>query len=233
LRSAAGIFAISNHPATDLRQHLNIPPPAVQIAPPGVSPDIAGAEATVAPESAPGDKYFLYVGSAERHKNLGVLLEAYAYAADLAERLVLVGPWYGSDLAMLRGWITSHPQLEGRVHYQGFVPDDELTCMIRGATAVVVPSRREGFGLPVAEALAAGGAVIHSRIPVLLEVSGTAALSFDPASPDELADGLRRLSRDGALRRRLREAGIARARSLTWGPAVEATLAMYRSQLDG
>jgi glycosyltransferase involved in cell wall biosynthesis len=228
LRGAAGIFAISNQTAIDLRQQLNIPPPAVQVAPPGVPQPAARPETAV---DTAGSKYFLYVGSAERHKNLGVLLEAYSRVVDLPERLVMIGPWYGPNLAMLRGWLASHRELEGRVHYQGFVSDDELFHRIRGATAVVVPSRWEGFGLPAAEALAAGGVLIHSRIPVLLEVSGSAALAFDPASPDELAEGLRQLSSDAALRHRLREAGMARAGSLTWGPAVERTLAMYQSLL--
>ena len=145
------------------------------------------------PEAAAGDKYFLYIGTAERHKNLGVLFQAFAGLTELPERLILIGPWYGPNLAMLREWLRTKPELQGRVNYQGFVPDEELTRLTRGATAVVVPSRWEGFGLPVAEALAAGGVVIHSRIPVLLDVSGAAALSFDPASPEELAEGLRRL----------------------------------------
>lgn len=233
LGGAAGIFAISNQTASDLRQHLDIPPPPVQVAPPGVTPTTAGLESVAGPKAAAGDKYFLYIGTAERHKNLGVLFQAFAGLTELPERLILIGPWYGPNLAMLREWLRTKPELQGRVNYQGFVPDEELTRLTRGATAVVVPSRWEGFGLPVAEALAAGGVVIHSRIPVLLDVSGAAALSFDPASPEELAEGLRRLSSDRALRQGLREAGMARARSLTWGPAVERTLAMYRSQLGG
>jgi glycosyltransferase involved in cell wall biosynthesis len=223
LRTAAGIFAISNQTAEDLRRELHLPPPPVTVAPPGV--EIPPST----PDIVPGEKYFLYVGSADPHKNLPVLLEAFARSANLPERLVLVGPWHGPNVGMLAEWLRQHDGLQGRVRYRGYVPDDELVALIRGATALVLPSRLEGFGLPVAEALAAGGVVIHSRIPVLTEISQGAALTFDPTSPEELAGGLRRLSRDADLRAALREKGLARARELTWRLTLERTIAVYRS----
>ena len=223
LPAAAGLFAISTQTAEDLRRELHVPPPPVYVAPPGVEIPPPG------PAAAPGEKYFLYVGSADPHKNLPVLLEAFARSTSLPERLVLVGPWYGPNVKMLDDWLRGHEGLQGRVRYQGYVPDDQLVALIRGATALALPSRQEGFGPPVAEALAAGGVVIHSRIPVLTEVSKTAALTFDPDSPQELADGLQRLSQDAGLRAALREKGLARARELTWGLTLERTIAVYRS----
>jgi glycosyltransferase involved in cell wall biosynthesis len=73
--------------------------------------------------------------------------------------------------------------------------------------------------------------VIHSRIPVLLEVSGGAALTFDPESPAELADALRRVSQDAGLRDDLRQRGRQRAAALTWDAALTATLEVYRELL--
>jgi glycosyltransferase involved in cell wall biosynthesis len=226
LPGAATIFAISRQTAEDLARKLHIPPPDVRVAPAGVE-----IPAAVAPVAGSAEKYFLYIGSAERHKNLEILFEAFARTSGLPERLVLVGPWYGPNLAMLDGWLKTHQTLQGRVSYQGFVPDGELQRLIRGATAVVVPSRWEGFGLPVAEALAAGGVVVHSRIPVLQDVSQAAAVTFDPASPDELGEALQRVSRDAPLRSQLRSLGLARAGALTWRPALDATIAVYRSLL--
>jgi alpha-1,3-rhamnosyl/mannosyltransferase len=104
---------------------------------------------------------------------------------------------------------------------------------MRRATALVVPSRLEGFGLPVGEGLAAGAAVVHSRIPVLEETSAGAALTFDPNSAEELAGSLRRASGDQLLNRDLRARGLRRAKNLTWDAAVERTLAAYRTVLDG
>jgi glycosyltransferase involved in cell wall biosynthesis len=228
LRRADGIFAISRQTADDLRKHLGIPPPPVWIAPPGVTVPAAEVD-----EASPEVPYFLYIGSPDPHKNLGTLLDAFARLPALPESLVLVGPWYGPNLAMLADLLGRHPGLKERVDYRGFVTDRELARLIRGATAVVVPSRREGFGLPLAETIAAGGVAIHSRIPVLTEVAQGAALSFDPASSAELAAGLSRLSGDPQLRQELRERAAARAPSLTWQPAMAKTLEVYGALLAG
>jgi glycosyltransferase involved in cell wall biosynthesis len=225
LSSAAGIFAISRQTADDLREQLHFPPPEVHVVPPGVE---IPPDDPVVPANGP---YFLYVGSADRHKNLEVLVEAFARADALPERLVLVGPWHQPNVAMLAEMLDQHPGLAARVSFEGFKPDAELRRLIRGATAVVLPSRWEGFGLPAAEALAAGGVVIHSKIAVLTEVSGDAALTFDPASSEELAGALQRVSREPGLRARLRELGLNRARSLTWTPALETTLRVYQRHL--
>jgi alpha-1,3-rhamnosyl/mannosyltransferase len=111
------------------------------------------------------------------------------------------------------------------------VPDAELAALMRGATALVVPSRYEGFGLPVGEGLAAGAVVVHSRIPVLDEVSAGAALTFGPESAEELAAALRQAASDTRLTGELRQRGIKRAAELTWDAALEATLDAYRTTL--
>lgn len=226
LPRAAHLFAISNQTANDLRDRLNIPPPPVDVVLPGVVVQAVGEGVP-----KPAHRYFLYAGSADRHKNVDLLLTALASLPDVPERLVIVGPWYAPDLAMLKRKLATHPGLNGRVEYAGFVSDRELSTLIRGATALVLPSRLEGFGLPVAEALAAGGAVIHSRIPVLMEVSQSAALTFEPTSVDELAEAMRRLSSDSGLRERLRARGLERARALTWQSGLNTTIAVYRALL--
>lgn len=233
LPGARGIFAISGQTAEDLRTHLRIPPPPVWIAPPGVSALSASrAEASRGGGAGEQGRYFLYLGSADPHKNLTTLLQAYERVTSLPERLLFAGPWYGDDLPALQRWLEVRPRLRGRVEYLGFIDDGRLPPLIRDATAVVVPSRREGFGLPVAEAMAAGGVVIHSRIPILEEVSQGAALSFDPESAEELAAAMERLSGDASLRRRLRLQGEQRARSLTWEAALATTLRAYGEVLS-
>ena len=230
LPQARGIFAISRQTAQDLKTHLGIPPPDVWIAPPGVSlhPPAQTAEGRRGGVAAQ-TPYFLYIGSADPHKNLPLLLEAFERAASMPERLLFAGPWYADDAPALERWLKARPRLRGRVEYLGFLEDGRLRTLIQRATAVVVPSRREGFGLPVAEAMAQGGVVIHSRIPVLEEVSQGAALTFDPGSADELAAAMERLSSDVELRERLRREGALRAQSLTWEAALAATLDAYRT----
>jgi len=221
------IFAISNQTAEDLRQHRGIPGSRIVLAPPGVdlvlTPRVTGGIAAT--------PYFLYVGSPEPHKNVSALLQALTLAPDLPEQLVIAGTWYPKHLEQLHREADQVPGLGNRIRYRGFIPDAELGPLIASATALVVPSRREGFGLPVAEGLAAGGVVIHSRIPVLAEVSDGAALTFDPDSPAELAARLRQVSQDGDLRRELQQRGLRRSQALTWDRALADTLAVYREVL--
>jgi len=118
--------------------------------------------------------------------------------------------------------------LSGRVRHVGFVPEAELERLMAGATALVMPSRREGFGLPIGEAMARGVPVAHSDIPVLTATSAGAAVAFDPDSPADIARALTAVTSDAGLRERLRAAGTARAAELTWEGTLARTLAIYR-----
>jgi glycosyltransferase involved in cell wall biosynthesis len=227
VRSAATVFAISQATAEDVVARLSVPQDRVVLAPPGVE---IPAEVAL-PQPPLQGPYFLFVGSPDPHKNLALLLEALA-SGSLPERLAVVGGWPESSLAELRAKVEA-AGLRGRVEHLGFVDATTLLSLYRSATAVVVPSLIEGFGLPVGEALAAGAPVIHSRLPVLEEVSAGEALTFSPASAEELAGCLARLSGDAQLRTDLRERGLRRARSLTWTAALESTLATYRRAVAG
>jgi glycosyltransferase involved in cell wall biosynthesis len=229
LQSAHTLFAISKSTADDLVATLGVPPDRVVVARPGVDiPPITGS----APTQARG-KYFLYVGSPDPHKNLAVLLDAVKLRPQLAEKLVITGNWPEPVVSALRSQVEADPLLRGRVDHLGFVTRDELLSLFRSSTAVVLPSLFEGFGLPVAEAMAAGAAVVHSRLPVLEEVSAGCALTFEPASAEELAACLTRVSSDDTLRRDLITRGRLRAESLTWAEALDKTLQAYRKALRG
>jgi glycosyltransferase involved in cell wall biosynthesis len=223
LRRVDTAFAISRQTGKELVDRLRLPASRVVIAPAGL--DQRPVEPSGNAKTGP---YFLYLGSPEPHKNLSVLVQALAMAGDLPERLIIAGTWYPEHVRKLSLEAQQHPGLASRLDFRGFVPDASLPALIRDATALVLPSRQEGFGLPVGEGLAGNGVVIHSRIPVLLEVSDGAALTFDPNSPAELADCLRRVSQDGELRRDLRQRGLLRSQALTWDQAVSATLEVYR-----
>jgi len=149
---------------------------------------------------AASGRYFLFVGNDKPHKNLAVLKEAAARLRGI--RLVLAGA-------------------------TNFVSDDELAALYRGAIALVMPSAEEGFGLPAAEAMACGTAVITSRAAALVEITGDAALHVD-AEPRALAAAMQRLADDDDLRRALSIRGRERARSMTWTRCAELTRAAYR-----
>jgi glycosyltransferase involved in cell wall biosynthesis len=223
LKRADTYFAISDQTAGDLARLLQIPADRIIVAPPGVD----------VPEKAPGPHregppYFLYLGGPNPNKNLSVLLDAMAISSDLGEELRIGGRWLPKQVSALDADLQAR-HLQDRVRHIGFVPDGELLDLMVGATALIVPSKDEGFGLPVGEGLAAGAAVVHSRIPVLEEMSSGAALTFDPESPDELAGCLRKVARDSMLTRELRRKGTERATALSWDLAVERTLAAYRA----
>lgn len=216
-------FAISEHTAGDLVRLLRIPPNRIVVAPPGV--ELPAKSLTPRPPVRP---YFLFLGGPNPNKNLSVLLEAMAICADLHEELRIAGRWLPKQVSALDFELTAR-SLSGRVRHLGFVPDEELLDLMIGASALVVPSKDEGFGLPVGEGLAAGAAVVHSRIAVLEEISAGAALTFDPNSAEELATCLRRVAGDLELAGELRRRGIKRAAAVTWDLAFERTMAAYRA----
>jgi glycosyltransferase involved in cell wall biosynthesis len=139
-----------------------------------------------------GQRYLLTVGTLEPRKNHGVLLDAF----DRVQRhhpdvhLVVVGRqgWRVDQVAdRLRARVASDPH----VHWMAEASDGELEALYQGAFAVVAPSLSEGFGLPVAEALARGRVVLSSHGGALREAGGEAAEYFDPRSPDQLEALLR------------------------------------------
>ena len=147
-------------------------------------------------------EYFLFVGNDKPHKNLAVAREA---ASRIGVPLVVAGS-------------------------SNFVSDDELAALYRGAIALVMPSAEEGFGLPAAEAMACGTAVITSRAAALVEVTGDAALHVD-ADARALADAMQRLRDDEDLRHALSMRGIERAKTMTWSRCAELTRAAYRDAI--
>jgi glycosyltransferase involved in cell wall biosynthesis len=117
--------------------------------------------------------------------------------------------------------------ISDRVLCAGTVPADHLRCLYSHADLFVFPSRYEGFGLPVLEAMACGVSVITSNATALPEVAGDAAILINPEDPEELAEAMIRVLEDKSLRETLQEKGIERAREFTWAQTARQTLAVY------
>ena len=163
----------------------------VTVAPNGVDHLSANGQRSTA-------NYFLYVGNDKPHKNVHLAVDA---AARIGAPLVLAGAPF--------------ERFRGRARLAGFVSDAELGVLYRGAIALVMPSREEGFGLPALEAMRCGTAVITSTAPALVEVTGDAALHVAP-EVGALAEAMSRMANDGALRASMIARGEARARDFTW-----------------
>jgi glycosyltransferase involved in cell wall biosynthesis len=123
--------------------------------------------------------------------------------------------------------------LESKILFPGFIGDEDLPAVYSAAELFVFPSLAEGFGLPPLEAMACGTPSVVSNSSSLPEVTGAAALHFDPTSLDGFEDCVVRVLTDPELQSTLRAAGLQQARRFSWKKAAEETLAVYRSALQG
>jgi len=169
-----------------------------------------------------GARLILYVGGISPHKNLQALLRAAARVRQAEPdgwHVVLVGDYKGdSFLGCYRELVELARSLglEERVTFTGFVPDEDLVLLYNAAAMLVLPSKGEGFGLPVVEAMACGLPVAASDRNSLPEVLGGAGLLFDPDSDEEIATSIVRLLREPLLRADLRARGLVRAQAYSW-----------------
>lgn len=172
-----------------------------------------------------GRPYLLFVGALQPRKDPLVAIEALSMIDDHS-RLILVGPDKGSGNEARRAAIRLG--LGGRVEFAGHVEKPDLAALYRGASCLVFPSRYEGFGLPVIEAMASGTPVVAAATGAVPEVAGEAAVLVDPGDPVALAHGVRRAHAD---RERLVKAGLERAQRYSWTETARRTLAVYRELL--
>ena len=180
-------------------------------------------------EAKPGfpvpDEYFLFVGSLEPGKNLALLKKVYALAENenqLLPPLLIVGARWegvGHEGPPPQGW-----------HYLGRQPDEVLAYLYRRATGLVFPSKYEGFGLPVVEAMALGCPVVCSPVASLPEVGGAAAL-FTDMTPEAYFKSMRQVSREAGLRDDLIQKGVAQAARFSWDICAREVLEVYRATL--
>jgi glycosyltransferase involved in cell wall biosynthesis len=163
-------------------------------------------------------RYVLSLATVEPRKGLDVLVAA---MAGVDADLVVVGQagWGGLDL---RRWGDAAGVDRSRLHLLGRLPDADLGVVLNRAAVLAVPSRAEGFGLPVLEGMAAGIPVVHSDAPALLEVGGDATLSFIRGDADALAERLRTVLDDGATATDLAARGRRRAAGYRWTDAATA-----------
>ncbi|MFL6018288.1 MAG: glycosyltransferase family 4 protein [Gaiellaceae bacterium] len=206
VRRARVVFAVSERTRRDLIDLYRTPADKIVVTPNAV-------DSAFTPDGEP-DGYLLFVGAVQRRKNP---LAAAKAAKDVGLPLVVVGPEKEPELAR---------ELERRgADLRGYVEKAELAALYRRALCVVLPSRFEGFGLPVLEAMACGTPVVAADEPALREVGGDAAIYADDAG---LADAVRRALAD---RDAWSRAGVERARLFSWDETARRVVDGYRRAL--
>ena len=208
-RKAKRVLTVSERTRRDLRELYRIPDGKIVVTPNGVDPVFTPGNNKVQAD------YVLLVGAVQERKNP---LAALAAAESAGLPLVVAGP--AKDEALTR-------ELARRgARIAGYVTEDELVELYRGAACLIQPSRFEGFGLPVLEAMACGTPVVAVPEPALREIAGDAAVWVEE---HDLGDGIRRAI---AERERLAAAGLERARLFSWPETGRRTLEVYREALS-
>jgi glycosyltransferase involved in cell wall biosynthesis len=217
------IIAISEFTANQVNALLDVPRSKIRVVHHGVMPPNERRKAH-------RENLVLFVGALQVRKNVARLVEAFERMPS-SWRLTLAGAANGFGAAAIMDRIEASSARE-RITVTGYVPAEELEALYASASIFAFPSLDEGFGMPVLDAMARGIPVLTSNRSALPEVAGDAALLVEPDRSEAIAEALIRLAEDVNLRKKLAEAGRARAKQFSWGLAVEQTYAVYRELLS-
>jgi glycosyltransferase involved in cell wall biosynthesis len=237
LQRARHVLADSESTRRDLIELMNLPPDRITVIGAGVErrfrpvTDPASLAEVRARYRLP-ERFILGVSTLEPRKNFTGLIAAYNQLAEAHPRL-------SADLHLViaggRGWLyddifaaAEASPVRQRIHFAGFVADEDLPALYSQAAAFAFPSHYEGFGIPVLEAMACGTPVVCADNSSLPEVAGDAALLVDAADVHGLAEAMHRLLVDSSLRERLIGRGFEQAKKFTWEEAARRLLDVYR-----
>lgn len=236
-RRAKHIVTLSEYSKSQIVQYLGVAPSKVTAIHCGVSPEFASfareeAMAEISKALGIQGPYILYVGSIKPHKNLSLLVQAFAFLRKhrgIPHQLLIVG----DDARWKRPLIEECVALKIN-KATSFIPriaQDLLPKAYAAADLLAMPSKIEGFGLPVLEAMACGTPVVCSRAASLPEVGGDAVEYFDPNSVEDIAAAIERVLSSSPRQAELRQRGLERARGFTWEESTRKHVEVYNRVL--
>ena len=234
--AAAHVLTDSEFSAGEIAAAYSIPRERITVAPLGVSSHFTPADGTTRDALPAGltTPFLLHVGDLHERRNMPLVVRAMLEAQRRPGMPPLSLALAGVDRGIgdrLRAYAREANSPDAVVCL-GTVTDAQLLTLYRGAAALVYPSRYEGFGLPVLEAMACGTPVIASRAASIPEVLGEAGVLLDPDDEPGWAEEIARVITDEWHRGRMRAAGLARASEFTWARTARLTLDVYRQVAD-
>lgn len=216
IRAAARVLTVSEWAKADIVDRYGIEPDRVVVTPNGVDDDVSPAG-----EVPPRPPYLLFVGGLQPRKDPVTAVRALA-GVDRELELVIVGPDRGERGRVLAA--AASAGVEDRIHLMDYVERAELLALYRGARALVFPSRYEGFGLPILEAMGCGTPVVAAATTAIPEVVGDAGVLVPPGDAEALAHGIRQALDDSD---RYVAAGLTRAAEHRWATTARRTALVY------
>ena len=235
-RMATRIITDSEYSKSEIVSYLRADPEKIDVIYPGVDPVFAPVTDAVQLSDVRSRfgidrEFILCVGIYKLRKNHAGLLRAFErlLASGMQAQLVVAGPMAEGEAVLRR--LASELGIAKHVVFTGFVNDADLRALYSAAHVCVCPSLYEGFGFTILEAMACGAPVACSRATSLPEVSGKAALYFDPHDPEEMSRQLGRVFSGDALRASLVEQGRQNLQRFSWAETARQTLAVYHQAL--
>lgn len=222
-KKAKHIITVSSYSKADIVRTYDIDSDGISVIPNSSNevfvPTSQLAQATVKAQWTKGKDFFLFVGSLHPRKNVQRLLDAFSILAteDKNVQLVIVGA---------KMWRSTHLNIplsvQEQVVFTGHIPLDELAAITASAMALVYVPYFEGFGIPLVESMKCGIPILAANTTSLPEVAGNAAIYCDPFDTNQIAEGMRKLQKDEALRRELSLNGLKRGKLFSWETSAKA-----------
>jgi glycosyltransferase involved in cell wall biosynthesis len=215
---------------SEMISRLGIDPDKVTVCYPGVDENyfITEVDEKIVHKYSRGYPYILFVGTLEPRKNVESILEALREIKVPEVKLILVGK-EGWGIENIRNKV-KELHLDQAVYFSGYVPEEDLPHLYRGAEVFVYPSLYEGFGIPVLEAMAAGAPVVTSNAASLPEIARGSAILIPPCDIRAISEVILGILKNREMSGELREKGVNKAREFTWERCAKGALAVYRGE---